>query len=40
VRDPTGWPTFVGGDAAIWTRYLIVALIAIAAATVLHATIR
>jgi small-conductance mechanosensitive channel len=37
MRDPTGWPTLVGGDAAIWTRYVIVAAVAIVVAGVLHA---
>jgi small-conductance mechanosensitive channel len=39
VRDPIGWPTLVGGDAAIWTRYFIVAGVAIVAALVAHAVL-
>jgi small-conductance mechanosensitive channel len=37
VRDPIGWPSFVGADAAIWTRYLVIVTIAIVTAGLLHA---
>src|ERR1700739_1530342 len=37
MRDPTGWPTLVGSDAVIWSRYVIVAVLAIAVAGVVHA---
>ena len=37
MRDPIGWPTLFGSDAAIWTRYLIVAAVAIVAAGIAHA---
>jgi small-conductance mechanosensitive channel len=39
MRDPDSWPSFVGHDAAIWTRYLVVAAIAILVAGLLHAAI-
>jgi small-conductance mechanosensitive channel len=37
MRDPTGWPTLVGSDAAIWSRYVIVAAVAVAVAGMIHA---
>ncbi|WP_019832898.1 mechanosensitive ion channel family protein [Sphingomonas sp. PR090111-T3T-6A] len=37
MRDPTGWPTLAGNDAVIWSRYVIVALIAIGLAGAFHA---
>lgn len=39
MRDPAGWPTLVGTDATIWTRYLLVVLAAIVAAGVVHAAL-
>lgn len=39
MRDPSGWPTLFGSDAAIWSRYLIVAVVAIVAAGVIHAAL-
>ena len=37
MRDPVGWPTLAGGDAAIWTRYLVVGGIATVAGLFVHA---
>jgi small-conductance mechanosensitive channel len=39
MRDPHGWPTLFGSDAAIWTRYCIVTAIAIVAAGIVHAAL-
>ena len=39
MRDPHGWPTLFGADAAIWTRYCIVTAIAIVAAGIVHAAL-
>jgi small-conductance mechanosensitive channel len=39
MRDPAGWPTLAGSDAAIWTRYVIVALIAVIVAGMIHAAL-
>ena len=39
MRDPTGWPTLVGSDAGLWTRYLLVAAVAIVLAGLVHAAV-
>jgi small-conductance mechanosensitive channel len=39
MRDPIGWPSLAGQDAAIWTRYLVVGAVAIVAAALLHAVL-
>lgn len=39
MRDPIGWPVFTGQDAAIWTRYVVVAAIAVGVAGLVHAVL-
>ncbi|WBO24217.1 mechanosensitive ion channel family protein [Sphingomonas abietis] len=39
MRDPIGWPTLAGSEAGIWTRYMLVAVVAILAAGLIHAAL-